>query len=79
MYFLTESSFYCAQIRENGNGLNVVILTKDKLLPDSNGCPVDEGDGEEARPEGGEDGVPRVVRIHSCVTERNKGTSSLDF
>jgi hypothetical protein len=32
MYFLTESSFYCAQIRENGNGLNVVILTKDKLL-----------------------------------------------
>jgi hypothetical protein len=79
MHFLTESSFYCAQIRENGNGLNVVTLKRVKLLPDSNGCPVDEGDGEEARTEGGEDGVPRVVRIHSCVTERNKGTRSLDF
>jgi hypothetical protein len=32
MYFLTESSFYCEQIRENGNGLNDVFLTKGKLL-----------------------------------------------
>ncbi len=34
-----------------------------KSLPDSQGGAVDEGDGQEAGPEGGENGVTSVVRV----------------